>query len=181
LSPTPSRVVGPRVAKRGDCADSRASLHPSSRAGGARSPDRDLRMPRPGCDRRARARGAIPEDGREGIPPRWFRHCRRSWSALRLERLATAASSLSRSEDDGAGGTEASPAPLAFWRFATLRRLTGPLARAALRPIRPRFASRLRRGAQRGAIAPHLRRFDPIDRSSRFVGPIDPDGIAALA
>ena len=96
-------------------------------------------------------------------------------------RLATAASSLSRSDDNGAGLTEASPAPLALWRFAISRRLTGPWACAPLRPIRPRFAGRLRRGVQRGAIAPHLRRFDPIDRSSRLVGPIDPDGVAALA
>ena len=34
--------------------------------GGARSSEQDLRMPPPGCDRRARAPGAIPEDGREG-------------------------------------------------------------------------------------------------------------------
>src|SRR5271170_6190790 len=116
-----------------------------------------------------------------GIPPRWFRHWRRSWSALRPERLATAASSLSRSDGDGAGGTEASPAPLAFCRFAISRRLTGPWACAALRPIRPRLASLLRRGLRRGAIAAHLRRFDPIDRSSHFVGPVDPDGVASLA
>ena len=32
-----------------------------------------------------------------------------------------------------------------------------------------------------GAIAAHLRRLDPIDRSSRLVGPINPDGVAALA
>src|ERR1700728_4286018 len=100
---------------------------------------------------------------------------------LRPERLATAASSLSRSDDDGAGGTVASPAPLACWCFAISRRLTGPWACATLRPIRPRSTSSLRRGLRRGAIAAHLRRFDPIDRSSRLVGPIDHDGVAALA
>src|SRR5271165_6104882 len=34
---------------------------------------------------------------------------------------------------------------------------------------------------RRGALLAHLRRLDPIDRSSRLVGPINPDGVAALA
>src|SRR5271157_6651432 len=34
---------------------------------------------------------------------------------------------------------------------------------------------------RRGAIFLHFRRLDPIDRSSHLVGPINSDGVAALA
>ena len=61
------------------------------------------------------------------------------------------------------------------------RRPTGSQARGALGPIRRRFASRRRLDARFGAIVAQLCRPDPIDRSSRLVGPINPDGIAALA
>jgi len=61
------------------------------------------------------------------------------------------------------------------------RRPTGSLVRGAPRPIRRRFASRRRLNVRRDAIVAHLRRVDPIDRSPRLVGPINPDGVAALA
>ena len=61
------------------------------------------------------------------------------------------------------------------------RRPTGSQARDALGPIQRRFASRRHLSVRRRAIFAHLRRRDPIDRSSRLVVPINPDGIAALA
>ena len=61
------------------------------------------------------------------------------------------------------------------------RRPTGSLPRGALRSIRWRFASRRRLNVLCGAMFAQLRRLDPIDRSSRLVGPINTDGVAALA
>jgi hypothetical protein len=61
------------------------------------------------------------------------------------------------------------------------RRPTRSRPRGGLGSIRRRLASRRRLNVRRGAIVPLLRRLDPIDRSSRLVGPINPDGVAALA
>src|SRR5271165_1085361 len=61
------------------------------------------------------------------------------------------------------------------------RRPTGSLPRGALRSIRWRFASGRRLNVLCGAMFAQLRRLDPIDRSSRLVGPINTDGVAALA
>ena len=61
------------------------------------------------------------------------------------------------------------------------RRPTGSQARGALGPIWLRFASRRRLNVRRSPIFAHCRRLDPIDRSSRLVGSINPDGVAALA
>ena len=49
------------------------------------------------------------------------------------------------------------------------------------RGLRRCFASRRRPTLRHRAIVAHLRRLDPIDRPSRLIGPINPDGIAALA
>src|SRR5271165_7086581 len=68
-----------------------------------------------------------------------------------------------------------------LFRASPSRRPTISRARGALRPIRRRFASRRRLNIRRGAIFLHFRRLDPIDRSSRLVGSINPDGVAALA
>ena len=99
---------------------------------------------------------------------------------LRPESLATEASRVSRADADGAGGTDASPAPFAFRRvaitppdgFADSRR-----ARADLVALRKSVT--LQRAARRYLL--HFRRLDPIDRSSHLVGPINSDGVAALA
>ena len=62
------------------------------------------------------------------------------------------------------------------------RRLTGSLSSGALRPIRRRLINgRALSRSSSGAIAAHLHRFDPIDRSPKLVGPINRDRIAALA
>ena len=58
---------------------------------------------------------------------------------------------------------------------------TVALAHGTFRPIPRRFAGRCRLNTRRRAIPAHLRRLNPIDRSSRLVGPINPDGVAALA
>ena len=99
---------------------------------------------------------------------------------LRPESIATEASRVSRADANGAGGTDASPALFAFRRvaitppdgFANSRR-----ARADLVALRKSVTLSVRRSP----IFAHCRRLDPIDRSSRLVGPIDPDGVAALA
>ncbi len=57
---------------------------------------------------------------------------------------------------------------------------TGSQVRGALGRIR-RFATRCRLNVRRPAIVAPFDRLDPIDRSSRLVGPINPDGVAALA
>ena len=68
-----------------------------------------------------------------------------------------------------------------LFRASPSRRLTGSPAWSAFGPIRRRFAGRPSLSRRYDAIFAPLRLRDPIDRSSGLVGPINSDGVAALA
>ena len=102
------------------------------------------------------------------------------YSPMTRERLATRQSSASPSDNDGAGGTNASLVPPEFRRFA----ITPPDGFACSRRAQADPAA-LRKSAPPQRAARRYRRPSPSGRSDRpiprLVGPINPDDVAALA